>query len=215
METRFVDVVFPNGNEKEFIAVAEKLAIPAMLLTYPFTDQKSFHKCRERVKQLQTSTKVSLNAAAIAEDKHIYKAKDANIFAIAKANGDEAHDRELIAKYQPALIFNVESAQRKDYVHSRRSGLNQVLCKFAQKNRVIIAVPFSTILHSKNQPELLGRMLQNARFMNKYDVQPAIASFASDPHDLRSPRDLHSFLLSFGFNTKKAKEAMESIAARL
>ncbi len=207
----FFDVVFPKGNEQEFIRIAEKLQVPGLCFAYPFTDKKAAAACKSSLQQLQEKTKVILKLAFIASEKQIYKAKDIGMIAVASATGDEPYDRELIAKYQPHIVYNLESSPKKDYIHSRRSGLNQVLCKFAAKNNVVVAISFSSVLNSKNRAQLLGRMMQNIRMCSKYRVSTAIASFASDPYDMRSPHDLQSFLLSFGMNTKKAKDSISAI----
>jgi len=78
---------------------------------------------------------------------------------------------------------------------SRRSGLNQVLCKLAAKNNVAIGFDFSYLLNSsgKERARILGRMSQNVRFCKKYKVKMVFSSFARNKYELRSENYLKIF----------------------
>jgi hypothetical protein len=205
----FYDIVFPKSNEKDFIEIAEKLDIDGLCFAYLFTDKTTTAKIKDKLKQLQKTTKIKLKAVFSASGNKIYKVHDTGEIAISEAS---ENIRDLIAKYKPDVVYNLELGSKKDFAKSRNSGLDKATCQFASKDNVIIAFSFSTILNSKNLPHLLGRIKQNIKLTKKYKVKTAIASFASTPYEMRSPHDLKSFLLSIGMYTANAKNSIEAIS---
>ncbi len=205
----FYDIVFPKNNEKEFIAVAEKLQIDGICFAYQFVDRKAANEAKEALKPLQQATKIRLAAAFTAAGSGIHKIHDLKEAAIAEAS---ENSRDTIAKYSPDIVYNLELSTGKDFAKARNSGLDKPTCQFARENSVIIAFSFSAVLNAANQQQLLGRILQNIKLCRKYKAKTAIASFAAEPYDMRSPHDLKSFLLSFGMDTASAKKSIESIA---
>lgn len=205
----FYDIVFPKNNEGEFTQLAEKLQIDGICFAYPFTDKKAIHGIKESLSKLQQETKIKLAAAFTASGTKIYKIHESGELAIAEA---AENSRDTIAKYSPNIAYNLELSSRKDFAKVRNSGLDKPTCQFARESNVIIAFSFSTILNAANQQQLIGRIMQNIRLCKKYKVKTAIASFASEPYEMRSPHELKSFLLSFGMHTSNAKQSTESVA---
>ena len=89
-------------------------------------------------------------------------------------------------------------------------------CKFAKENRVIIGINFSDILNSSGveRANILGRIMQNIRLCRKYKVDMLTASFATDPFEMRSAKDLLSFNISLGMEPGVSKRAL-TIASSL
>lgn len=108
------------------------------------------------------------------------------------------------------LLIGLEEVEVKDSLHNRNSGMNEVICKLANKNNIAIAFSFSKILHSKVKPLLLGRMMQNVGLCRKYKVRMLIASFAETKWDLRSYNELFSFGITLGMTPKEVKDALET-----
>lgn len=121
-------------------------------------------------------------------------------------------DRREFEKRKDIVAYNLED-QKRDFIHYRNSGLNQVLCKLAKKNNIAIAFNFNLILNSEGmlRSQLLGRMMQNIKFCRKYKVNMVIGSFASKPEEMRSAHDLISFGISIGMHPKEAKESLKYI----
>lgn len=119
-------------------------------------------------------------------------------------------DRKIFERKSGIIIYNLEE-QKRDYIHFRNSGLNQVLCKLAKKNNIAIAFNFNLILNSEGmlRSQLLGRMMQNIKLCRKYKINTVIASFASKPEEVRSAHDLISFGISIGMHPKEAKESLK------
>ncbi len=198
----YSDIVFPNENEKEFLEIAGKLGYKSLVFAYNGMDKmpKNLHELIEK-------SKIKITTAIVAEEKQIQKAKkNANIILV-KSSGN---DRWVLEKSSADILFGLEAAQKKDFMHHRASGLNQVLCKIAAKKGKIIAFDFSTVLNSKGmlRAQIIGRMMQNIRFCRKYKVKTAIASFAKTPYGMRSPEDLASFATVLGMHPKEAKESV-------
>ncbi len=109
--------------------------------------------------------------------------------------GDEKVNRAALEDKRTDILLNPEKNYRKDLMFSRRSGLNQVLCKLAAKNKVAIGFDFSYLLNSsgKEKARILGRMRQNVKFCKKYKVKMVFSSFARSKYELRSNDFLKTF----------------------
>ncbi|QQG38683.1 MAG: hypothetical protein HYS32_03710 [Candidatus Woesearchaeota archaeon] len=115
-------------------------------------------------------------------------------------------NRSFFESKKTEIITNLENHEKKDYLNQKNSGLDQVLCKLAKKNKIAIAFNLPLIL--KNQPEILGRIKQNIKLCRKYKIPMVLVSFAKDYLDMRNPTDLISLGISLGMTQKEAKEAV-------
>jgi len=133
----------------------------------------------------------------------------ANNFRIA-TGGNEGLNRKIVENKSTDILLDPEP-KGKDALHYRHSGLNQVICKLANKNKVAIAFSFSRILKAdeKERIRLFGKIMQNIRFCRKYKVKMILASFALDKYEMRNAQDLRSFALVIGMTPKEAKEALD------
>lgn len=102
--------------------------------------------------------------------------------------GDLDINRFVVENKKVDILLSPEKNLKKDLMFSRRSGLNQVLCKLAAKNDVAIGFDFSYLLNStgKQRARILGRMRQNVKFCKKYKVKMIFSSFAKTKYELRS-----------------------------
>jgi len=182
-----MEIVFPQDNEKEFIALAEKLNIKELCLVYSLKNKDK----KQEITKLQLKTKVKLKFGIIAEAKEIQKAKNISKFVITSSS---TNDQQTLEKHKPNLIFNLENSLQKDKLHYRNSGLNQVLCNLAHENKTTIGFSFSEILNSKNKTRLLGRIIQNLKLCKKYKLNCILVSFAKKPFEMRNEQDLKSLL---------------------
>lgn len=205
----FYDIVFPENNEKRFIETAEKLGIDGIAFAYNFKDKAAVMVVKKRIQQLQQITKVRITVVFEAEENKIYKVHDTGEKAIAKGN---KNSRDVIARYKPDLVYDLELSTDKDFAKFRNSGLDKATCQFANKNNLIAAFSFSATLNTENTQKLLGRLFQNIKLCRKYKVKTAIASFAKSPEEMRSPHDLKSFLLAVGMYSSNAKKSIETVS---
>ncbi len=184
-----IDIVFPNKNEEEFIEMAKKLGIAGLIFAYK--NKNEFY---------EKKTDIPIINALFTEPRNISKAKQLGVPSICMAS------REAIER-GTNIVFGFELLEEKDHTHYRRSGLNQVLCKLAADKKVAIAFSFSTILQYTGQKraQLLGRIMQNITFCQKYKTPMKTASFATNPYEMRAPADLAAFFKELGMqNPEKA-----------
>ena len=167
-----MDLVFPKQNEKEFIKIAEKLNIKNLCFVYPL---KEFDKI-EKIK----NPKVSLYFGTILRLGELRKLKKPVDLAVVKNSNK---NRKVLEIKKADVLFDLENHNREDFIHHRNSGLNQVLCNIANKNKVIIGFNFNSVLKSESVQRglILGRMMQNVKLCRKYKVGMAVASFSTSP----------------------------------
>ena len=204
----FIDVVFPDNNEDEFISIASKLGYNALCFAYKFGSNTN-GKYTESIKNRKDNAKIKLYFGILANFNEINKAK--NNAGLVFARGSEKN-REVLESSKADILFDLETQSRGDFLHHRASGLNHVLCSLANKNRKIIGFSFSSVLNSRNRAQMLGRISQNIKLCRKYKVRTLIASFAGNPYEMRSPYDLMSLFEVLGMHHKEAKESLTGIS---
>ena len=203
-----IDIVFPKNNEKEFIRLAEKLDWGGLCFVY----SGNFKNNKTRLKELSKTTKLKLFAGLLALQKDIQKARQISDLVI--VNSSEK-DQYVLEKSPPDVLFGMEFHKTKESMHFRASGLNQVLCKLANNNKVIIPIPLKLINDSDNKPLIFGRIMQNIMLCRKYKVEQAIASFAEKPYELKSSNGLMSLAITLGMDIPSAKKSLNSIGEKI
>ncbi|MBI2499225.1 hypothetical protein HYV88_03195 [Candidatus Woesearchaeota archaeon] len=125
-----------------------------------------------------------------------------------EVGGDDGKNRKIVENKKIDIFLSPEKTRTKDFMHSRDSGLNQVLCELARKNDIVIGFNFNDVLKSKNRSVILGKMMQNVALCRKYKVKMVILSGAKDRYELRSTKDLASFGRVMGMTPGEAKKAL-------
>jgi len=166
-----IDIVFPNKNEQEFEETAKKLGIE---LLFVYKDNKNAK-------------------ALLVEPKDVRKTHDKKIMAICTAS------REAIERGAD-VVYGFELLETREHTHYRASGMNQVLCKLAADKKVKIGFSFSEILNTYGPKRaiIMGRMAQNIMFCQKYKTPIKIASFATEPYQMRAEAELKAFFKQLG-----------------
>ncbi len=113
---------------------------------------------------------------------------------------DSAKDRNNIEERKADVIYEFETLSKKDSMHFRNSGINQVIAKLMKDKKVAYGLSFSLILNASGREKsvLLGRMMQNIRLCRKYKIPVVIASFARKPCEMRDYKDLTAFARTLG-----------------
>jgi len=183
-------VVFPKGNEAEFVKMAKQLGIDSLLFVYANPNDAK-------------SARVQGKCGLLVEPKNVRHAHDRGFLAVCGGS------REALERGAD-VVFGFELDEGRDPTHFRASGLNQVLCKIAKEQRVRIGFSFAEVLRCSgvDRARLLGRFAQNIRLCAKYGVSMKIASFATDPMMLRSKNDLASFFSVLGMSAKDVQAAL-------
>lgn len=178
--SRMKDYVFPNNNESEFIIKARALNIRELCFVYPFPGIKNVPEIKG----------VSITTATIATSNQL---KSGNIDTKqCIVHSDASNDRWLIEKIKPMLMFGFEFQERHDFMHHRNSALNHITAKLMAKNNIIYGFPVAALIHAPQQMQgiILGRFRQNMQMCKKYKVTVVLASFATDPWDMRNLKDM-------------------------
>lgn len=103
-----------------------------------------------------------------------------------------SNKREAIEKPIDAVI-GAELSKREDFLHHRRSGLDQVKAQLLKEQGAAIILTIQAIKHAPNKAHVLGRMQQNARIAHKLGVDVILASAARTPEDVISAHDQEAF----------------------
>ncbi len=103
------------------------------------------------------------------------------------------------------IIIGFEKNSGKDFMHSRNSGLNQVFCKLAHDNDIIIGFDFNDLVKAKDKAGILGKMIQNVMLCTKYKVK----MFVFDSKKKRLDSDLKAFASVIGMNSNEVAHCTE------
>ena len=189
----FSDIVLPKNNEAEFIQTASKLNIKKLNLLYDF-DYYDEDKIKKKLDSIENK-KINIEIGLIVNQKNMNRAAKISRFLVAKSS---EKDRIFIESNKIKIIYGFEESGRKDYIHQRASGLNHILCELARENNVSAGFSYCLITSNKNPALVIGRIIQNIELCKKYKVNTVIASFSSNPFELRSHYDISSMFRLFG-----------------
>ncbi|MAG20511.1 hypothetical protein CL618_03710 [archaeon] len=122
--------------------------------------------------------------------------------------GKDPVNRKAVENKTVDILMHPEKGRNKDFMKSRNSGLNQVLCKLANKNNVAIGFDFNHLLRAKEsqRPNILGRMKFNVKLCNKYNVKMYVCNSKKNKTEIRSDHDLEAFGRVLGMRKAKIKK---------
>src|SRR3989338_6444046 len=187
------DIVLPKNNEAEFMEIAAKLGIRKLYFLYDF-DGSNEEKIQKKLESIENK-KINIEIGFILNQKNLNKAaKNSRLLAVKSSD----KDRYFIESKKISMIYGFEESVKKDFMHQRASGLNHILCDLARKNNILIGFSYSSIINSKNPAVIIGRMMQNLALCRKYKVNTVIASFSSNPFELRQQHDISSLFKMLG-----------------
>ena len=201
----FTDIVFPKNNEAEFIKLAERLGIKSLVFAYESESLKD----KKEIK----SNKIKIFTAAVSGGKNTSKSKHSVDIIISNPSDDI---RKSIEE-KPDIIFGVESKGKRDFVHQRNSGFNQILCKIAESKRVIIGVQVTQLINSNGMllSQIAGRIYQNITLCRKFKNEMLLASFAFRPYEMRAPSELQAIAEALGMTPLESKKAISAAYTRI
>jgi ribonuclease P/MRP protein subunit RPP1 len=125
-------------------------------------------------------------------------------FLVVQGSNDEVN-RAAVEDKRVDMLLNPEIGRKKDFSDWRNSGLNNVLCKFAAQNKVVIGIDLSTFPENAFElAERLGKIMQNIRFCRKFNARMLIFSSEHEIND----SNLSSIAMTLGTSTNQAKESL-------
>lgn len=139
--------------------------------------------------------------------------KQASKELVVVQGSDDTLNRLALSSRYVDILLDPHLGSRKDFMHQRNSGLNQVLCVLAKENNVAVGFSFSSILHAEKRGRVLGRIMQNIRLCRRYKVPMVIGSFAKNDWDVRNEKDLQAFFQVLGMTGKEVQ--MDFVEKRL
>lgn len=197
-----------QNNLKEKLQLLPKLGYAREEIVILIDNIKDLMQIKDEIKKHDLNLKIGV---LVKDQRSIKNAKKAD-YVVAEAK------RAFFENKAVDIILNPEHGRRKDFIHHRNSGLSQVLLNLCKpikgskkknrKNKTILT-SFKSLLESKNQQELLGRMKQNAYFAKKYAVTYEVCSFADEVLELRSKKDLE--VLQRGLKNKPKRIKVENV----
>ncbi len=198
-----IDIVIPEQNEREFIAMAEKLGYDSLCFYY----RQLKPAYLKHLETLAAGTRLKLCTAAP-------QAKKTRPDIVIVKTTDP---RQWIESRKADIVYGMEQSRERDTIKQKKSGLNQVLCSLARKKGRMIGLDFASIAKAEGQKRvvLLGRMIQNIWLCRKYKAETCIASFAHDPMDMRNPKDIMALFQMLGMEAGDAKESLERAGRRI
>ena len=143
----------------------------------------------------------------IASQKNLNKASKLSKLLVVKSSDK---DRFFIESKKLKIIYGFEETFKKDYLHHRASGLNQIICEIARKYDVYFGFSYSSLLNKPDQIAslIIGRMMQNIRICQKYNVKTIIGSFSGKPFDMRASHDIMALFKLLGMDGKRIQESI-------
>ncbi len=100
--------------------------------------------------------------------------------------------RKLIEHKKVYGVTGIETDRGREHTHYRRSNMNQVIAKMIKDNEKVYILDFKYLLNSKKRGKLIGRILQNTKFLNKYKCKTGIATFAESVYGTRFEDNLEA-----------------------
>ncbi len=202
----YADIVFPNGNEYEFIRMASRLGIKKIYFAYEPEHAEKMIKGKKY--GVIENDNVRVEIAIIVNWKNANKAKRFSKKLVVKSS-EKA--REFIDGKKADIIYGFEEFFKKDFLLQRASGLNHSLCELARNKNVSIGFNYSSLIGKRSDvlPKTIGRMIQNIRLCEKYGARAIIASFSSEPFMLRPHFDVMNLFSFLGMSRPKVKNSLE------
>lgn len=168
------DYVVANGNEEEFVKMAEKLGYSE--LVFISNSKKEIKSSKVKISFEKNIFKSDLN-----KDRSLIEGKKASIIYELEQDSkkDKTHYRNSGLNHVLAELMNKKKV-------SYGLSFNQVL-----------------VASKEQRARLFGRIIQNLILCRKYKVPVVVASFARHPSQMRDFKDLLSFARVLGLNGYK------------
>ena len=159
-----IDIVFPSGNEEEFIQMARRVGISKLCFLYTSVPVK-------------TSFDFPVMTGLLCDEKNIQQMRGkADLLFIRSAS------RTVLEQSAVDCVFGLEETG-KDYLHQRGSGFDHIMASVCAEKNITVVFDLSLL---RRKPDVWMRMKQNMRLCKKYEVQMRVASFAKTPHQMIS-----------------------------
>ncbi|MFP4117828.1 MAG: hypothetical protein ACLFTR_02800 [Candidatus Woesearchaeota archaeon] len=199
----FEDFVWFGTDIKEKLDIARKLGFSRLNVVFEMRGIDAALKGLDDIKDndIELQPFLSVNTK---KDVQLAKRKKMGTIHVY----DGARDpRDLITGIDPDIITNLEY-QKRDFMHHRSSGLNQITAKLIAERGIILGFNIGFLTSTKYKGEVMGRMSQNLYLSRKYGITIKAFSLARAWNGMSSPKDIISLLNVMGADQKSAKKAL-------
>ncbi len=136
-----------------------------------------------------------------------------------KSTGNYEDDKKIISatfKRIPLIdVFFPFIDGRKDFMHYRNSGLNNVLVDLLKQQNIALGIDFSFLLsQDQNCIVKLGRIIQNIKFGQKRNINFCVTFLPASIGQLRDALDVKSLLVCLGMTPGNANKALQFAYSR-
>jgi len=188
-----IDLVFPDGNEKELLAMAGLLGINGLIFCYEPGSRQEIDRKRMELDRLDAAIPIYISAG-----------KKGDIGAM------DVRANPRNADFEGAgIAFGFENFHAKDSLHYSRGGIDQIVARKLREAKCSYGIMFSRILQA--EPQLIARVRANVKICEKYKADIIMVSGASTTDEMRSPGDLKAVLEVLGANTGTVKKAFTGL----
>jgi RNase P/RNase MRP subunit p30 len=204
------DILFPQKNEKALLEKAISHGYSTIFFVY---DTLTKAITAPDIKEESINIKKAVLIKSQNKNKIIKEANQAHQKGIASftETKNDLSTRFILEKTKVTGIINPENIHPKDHTHFRRSGLDQVSCKAAAKNKKFIITTLISLKQSKSPPKLLGRIRQNISLTKKYKVPYFITSSTQTPNEIKGANDIRALSYVLGMKSEQSKKADATI----
>lgn len=209
---KYLDIVLPNGNERELAEQAAKLGI-FLIFLYPFRERKDIQKKKDELKKTLRDFPHYVGIYTI--PKHAGELKRAaklwlEADFVAVINPGELA-RLAVSNPRIDAVFRVPNVMGRDNPEYRKSNFNAILANLSMQNKVAYGIDFSYLLENSGYPlaKLIGREMQNVRLCRR-KTKILIASMAQNAWQLRMPENLSAIARVLGLNSPQSKASVSS-----
>ena len=145
----------------------------------------------ENYKKVKGNTTLEIGVLYEPRSGDLNELKKFNCVIIGKSTNEKIL-RKLIEHKKVYGVTGIETDLGREHTHYRRSNMNQVIAKMIKDNNKIYILDFKYLLNSKKRGKLIGRILQNTNFLNKYRCKTGIATFADNRLGMRLEDNLEA-----------------------
>ena len=210
-----MDFVFPNDNEEELLEAAASFGYSGICFCYRYGADLIKKNLSAKLKNLKAeeNPKLKVYSALLVEEKSLQKLNKKEFdFVILKANKNLQNTLTRFSR-KIDFVYGSEFISGNDSLHSRKSGVNHVVCNLMKENNISMVVSLKDLICSmhldpKKFAQLLGRISQNIILARKYKLNLKFVSFAEDKYGMRSRHDMIALLIVLGMHPKEAKDAL-------
>ncbi len=206
---KYYDLHTGSGNLKEILRLARELGWSGLGIIIPYDRDfsRNLETLRKEIKTLKPKLDIALGAEISGEKpgKIRRTAKDLRkkLELIVVSGGDLEANRRALETPETDILSH-------PYLDRNDPGLDHVMAKLAEKNRVAIEFSFNEILYAykKRRSQILQNLLGAAKLVKKYKAPFTISSGARGPWDLRSPSELTALGRVLGLPNPEIKHSL-------